>query len=109
MIFFNSIFKFFTNYTFSLGLTWLWRTWQETAPGYQRPRQQQPQQILAGDDLSFDNDNDDTASSFDDGSNGNNGGGLVYSSNNNSVTHFFLYMKIILKYSFEFSLLEQTD
>lgn len=52
-----------------LGLSWLWRTWQETAPGYQAPRQQRPvipafsqpqqqQTSSSNDELSFDEDVD---------------------------------------------------
>ncbi|KAL7019707.1 hypothetical protein ACKWTF_011213 [Chironomus riparius] len=63
------------------GLSWLWRTWQETAPGYQtapvrqqsfapfssfaqpvRPQQPQPQQTASNiDDLSFDDQQDSSS------------------------------------------------
>ena len=65
------------------GLSWLWRTWQETAPGYQtapvrqqsfapfssfaqpvRPQQPQIQQTVSNiDDLSFDDQQDSSSNS----------------------------------------------
>jgi hypothetical protein len=72
------------------GLSWLWRTWQETAPGTGgRPRQQQqqPQVQQSNDDLSFD---DDVQSNV---GGGGGGGSLNYPSSNQSVR-----LKLLLWY-----------
>lgn len=74
--------KYYFNYS---GLSWLWRTWQETSPGFQAPGTQQqqqqqqprqrPQQTFT-DDLNFDGDPVPS---------NNNAGVLTYPSSNTSV------------------------
>lgn len=81
----------------NLGLSWLWRTWQETAPGYQAPRQRpQTQQQQT---LSFDDDFDDDQQ----GSSGNTAGGLIYPSSQSvsDLNNFFKFKNLttFLKFS----------
>jgi hypothetical protein len=56
-------------------LSWLWQTWQETAPGYQTPRQRPQQPAIQQAQLSFDDEFDEQPSSSNDGGGAN---GLSY-------------------------------
>jgi ABC-type nickel/cobalt efflux system permease component RcnA len=78
------------------GLSWLWRTWQETSPGRPRQQQQQPvlqqqqQQQQSNDDLNFD---DEVGQS----NAGGGGSGLNYPSNNQSVGWSSIFFFLMLQ------------